>query len=146
MKMRSLSRCIGAVVVVAGVGSAAHAAVIFSEDFEAAGTGTPTGWTSNNAPTDGIYQSAAPSVPPDAPSSTKSFVNTDGLTTRISKAFTPNAAATSFKLTWYEYLNNASATQRAVGQLFTVTAAEPGSGTGTFFSWGTNNNAYLYYF
>src|SRR5689334_12519766 len=102
--MRSLSRSIGAALVAAGVSSAAHAAVIFTEDFEAAGTGTPTGWTLNNDPA-AAMQSAPPTAPPDAPGSTKSFLSPDGLITRISKAFTPNAAATSVKLTWYEYIN-----------------------------------------
>jgi hypothetical protein len=102
----------------------------------------------NNDPGVGVLMQTAPPVaPPDAAGSTKSFVSTDGLITRISKAFSPNAAATSVKLTWYEYLNSNNATQRAIGQLSTGTAAAPGSGTGTFFRWGTNNNAnwaYIY--
>jgi hypothetical protein len=146
MKMRSLGRYVGTGLVVASASCASRAAVIFTEDFEAAGTGTPAGWTLNNDPLVAV-QSAPPSAPPDAPGSTKSFVNPDGLVTRISKAFTPNASATSLKLTWYQYLSNTSATQRAVGQLSTGTAAVPGTGTGTFFRWGTNNNAnwtYIY--
>lgn len=146
MRNRNVAGSLAAAMAVAAAGSAARAAVIFTEDFEAAGTGTPSGWTLNNDPLVAV-QSAAPVAPPDAPGSTKSFVNPDGLVTRISRAFTANAAATSYKLTWYEYLNNTSATQRAIGQLSTGTAVAPGTGTGTFFRWGTNNNAnwtYIY--
>ncbi len=67
---------------------------------------------------------------------------------RISKAFTPNAAATSFKLSWYQYLNNVSTgSQRAIGQLSTGSALTPGTGTGGFFRFGTVNTAdwgYIY--
>jgi hypothetical protein len=119
----------------------ASAAVIFTEDFETGGgTSVPTGWTANNVPTSGVYTSAPPSAPPNAPSSTLSFVQADSLISRISKAFTASGSATSFKLSWYQYLNDSSTgTQRAIGQLSTGTAAAPGAGAFSFFRLGTVN-------
>jgi len=134
-----------AAAVLLGAG-ASRGAVVFSEDFESASADNvvPTGWTSNNAPTDSIYKKATPGLVggnlPDGNASAKSFVQGDALLSRISRAFTPNAAATSFKLSWYQYLNDVSTgTQRSIGQLSTGTAAAPGASANGFFRLGTVN-------
>lgn len=147
MKKRVLS-----VAALMALGLSARGAVIFTEDFETGGgASVPTGWTSNNAPAlpsgAAVYTSAEPSAPPGAPSSTKGFTQADGDISRISKSFTTDANATSYKLSWYEYINNTSSTQRSIGQLSTGTAAAPGAGTFNFFRLGTVNQAsfgYIY--
>jgi hypothetical protein len=111
-----------------------RAATIFTENFES-GLGS---WTSNAGTG---TTSAPPSAPPDAPSSTASFVQADGAITRIGRGFSTNPAATSVKLTWYQYTNSTSSTQRYYGQLSSGTAAAPGTGAGGFFRVGANNNA-----
>lgn len=143
-------RAVGVLGVLACAAVSARGAVVFTENFDTGGgTAVPTGWTANNVPTTGIYTSAPSVAPPDAAGSTASFVQADGDTSRISKAFTPDAAATSFKLSWYQYINTSSLTQRAIGQLSTgtVSTVTPGAGTFGFFRLGTANvanYAYIY--
>jgi hypothetical protein len=105
-----------------------------TEDFES-GLGN---WNSN---TGTGTTTAPPSAPPDAPSSTLSFVDADGATTRIGRGWTAVSGATSYKLSYYVYANSAVSTQRYYGQLSAGTAAAPGAGTGTFFRLAANNDA-----
>lgn len=133
MRKRSVSAVLGAAVALTPVFSA-RAKVIMTEDFES-GLGA---WTSNAGTG---TTTAPPSAPADAPSSTLSFVDADGATTRIGRAWTPVTGATSYKLTYDVYANSNASSQRYYGQLCNGTATSPGTGTGGFFRIAANNDA-----
>jgi hypothetical protein len=132
--MRRKSAVVAWSVVAAAAGwgaAAARGAVIFTEDFES-GLSAWTGSSTNNVTPS---TSAAPTL-----RGNNSFVVPDGSIVRIARAFTPNAAATSFKLTFEMYTNDVSTgTQRYYGQLTNGTATTPGTGTGGFTRLGANN-------